>query len=326
MNLNEILKLDIKLLVAFITILEEGSVSRAAERLGVTQPALSKSLQRLREIFKDSLFTRQAYGLSPTARAIELSDMIKPILNSLSDLMHPSALNLETLDRKFRIKVNEGDLESFIEPLLAELQYKAPGIRLSLSSNDELNFDDLLSAQTDMSIMHASETPGNIRSKLIGYMDSCVILSETNPLFHQKEVTFEDLLNHRSVTHHLPLNCINSLSVTANKLKNQGYCIEPTLETDSLMVAMQAVKRGMSFFAPRSIGELFLNVISTKPNFYPVKLIPLPKEIIELDEHGGNRPLQICWHERSNNDLAHRWLRERIIYFMRESPWMQVPE
>lgn len=75
MHLDDILKLDIKLLVAFVTIMEEGSVSRAAERLGVTQPALSKSLQRLRELFKDSLFTRQAYGLSPTARASELHDL-----------------------------------------------------------------------------------------------------------------------------------------------------------------------------------------------------------------------------------------------------------
>ncbi|MCW4630911.1 LysR family transcriptional regulator [Marinomonas rhodophyticola] len=49
MHLDDILKLDIKLLVAFVTIMEEGSVSRAAERLNVTQPALSKSLQRLRE-------------------------------------------------------------------------------------------------------------------------------------------------------------------------------------------------------------------------------------------------------------------------------------
>ncbi|MBU1294895.1 MAG: LysR family transcriptional regulator, partial [Gammaproteobacteria bacterium] len=114
MHLDDILKLDIKLLVAFVTIMEEGSVSRAAERLGVTQPALSKSLQRLRELFKDSLFTRQAYGLSPTARASELHDLIQPILNSLSELMSPNSLDLKNLDRRFKLRVDEGDLENFI--------------------------------------------------------------------------------------------------------------------------------------------------------------------------------------------------------------------
>ncbi|GAB3486325.1 LysR family transcriptional regulator [Marinomonas epiphytica] len=326
MNLSEISKLDIKLLVAFITVMEEGSVSRAAERLGVTQPALSKSLQRLRSIFNDSLFTRQAYGLSPTARALELHEMVQPILNSLSDLMAPSELDLDTLARRFKIRVNEGDLETFIEPLLAELQYKAPNVRLSLSNVEEPIFDDLLSGETDMTILHLSETPGNVRSKLIGFVQGCVIISETNPLYHKKEVTLKDLTEHRSVTHHLPSNCVNSFSQAANKLKQQGYCIEPTLETESLMVAMQAVKRGMSFFAPRSIGELFLNVISNKPNFYPVKLLPIPQEFIEVDQYSGRRPIHICWHERFNNDLAHRWLRERIISLMRDSPWMHPPE
>lgn len=325
MNLSEISKLDIKLLVAFITVMEEGSVSRAAERLGVTQPALSKSLQRLRSIFNDSLFTRQAYGLSPTARAIELHEMIQPILHSLSDLMAPAELDLDTLKRRFKIRVNEGDLETFIEPLLAELQYKAPNVRLALSSVEEPLFDSLLSGETDMSILHLSDTPGSIRSKLIGFVPGCVILSETNPLYHKKEVTLKDLTEHRTVTHHLPSNC-NSFTEATSKLRQEGYCIEPTLETESLMVAMQAVKRGMSFFAPRPIGELFLNIISAKANFYPVKLLPIPQEFIEVDEYSGCRPIHICWHERFNNDLAHRWLREQIIHFMRESPWINPPE
>ena len=73
MHLDDILKLDIKLLVAFVTIMEEGSVSRAAERLNVTQPALSKSLQRLRELFKDSLFTRQALWVNAHGKSIRVA-------------------------------------------------------------------------------------------------------------------------------------------------------------------------------------------------------------------------------------------------------------
>ncbi|MBJ7538979.1 LysR family transcriptional regulator [Marinomonas transparens] len=324
MHLDEILKLDIKLLVAFVTIMEEGSVSRAAERLGVTQPALSKSLQRLRELFKDSLFTRQAYGLSPTARATELQDMIQPILHSLSTLMIPSELNLKTLKRRFKIRVNEADLETFIEPLLAELHYQTPGVRLSISNCEENIFDELLAGNTDLTIMHMADTPGNIRSKLIGYMSSCVIISEANPLFNKEEVSLDDLLKYNTVTHHLPSHSSSAFVATVSKLKQQGYAVEPTLETDSLMVAMQAVKRGMSFFAPRSIGELFLEITRNKNNFYPVRVLPMPKELLKADTNGGDRPVQICWHERSNNDPSHRWLREKIIHFMRESPWIKA--
>lgn len=325
MHLDDILKLDIKLLVAFVTIMEEGSVSRAAERLGVTQPALSKSLQRLRELFKDSLFTRQAYGLSPTARASELHDLVQPILSSLSELMSPNSLDLKSLDRRFKLRADEGDLENFIEPLLASLQYQAPKLRLSITSWGDTQLDELISGNVDLGIMRISDTPSNIRSKLIGYMEACIILSEAHPLFHQEEVSVADLLSHKVVTHHLRSNRNSSFSKTEQKLKQRGHIIQPDLETDSLMVAMQAVKRGMALVTSRSIGDLFLQVMCEKAHFYPVKLLPIPKEVIELDEFSGRHPIHIFWHERFNNDLAHRWLREQIIDFMRESPWMHLP-
>tara|TARA_R110001632_G_scaffold60284_3_gene146374 strand:- start:44071 stop:45051 length:981 start_codon:yes stop_codon:yes gene_type:complete len=325
MRLDDILKLDIKLLVAFTTIMEEGSVSRAAERLGVTQPALSKSLQRLRDLFKDSLFTRQAYGLTPTARASELQDQIRPILSSLSELMSPNSLDLKTLDRRFKLRVDEGDLENFIEPLLASLQYQAPNLCLSISSWGGAQLDELTSGNIDLGIMRINDTPGNIRSKLIGYMEACIVLSEAHPLFHQEKVSVSDLLSHKVVTHHLRSHRNSSFSKTEQKLKQRGHIIRPNLETDSLMVAMQAVKRGMALVTSRSIGDLFLNVMCEKANFYPVKLLPIPKEVLELDEYNGRHPIHIFWHERFNNDLAHRWLREQIIFFMRESPWMHLP-
>jgi DNA-binding transcriptional LysR family regulator len=326
MHLDDVLKLDIKLLVAFVTIMEEGSVSRAAERLGVTQPALSKSLQRLRELFKDSLFTRQAYGLTPTARASELQDMIQPILSSLSELMSPNSLDLKNLDRRFKLRVDEGDLENFIEPLLASLQYQAPAMRLSISTWGDTHLDELTSGNVDLGIMRINDTPSNVRSKLIGYMEACIVLSEAHPLFHKDEISLDELLSHKVVTHHLRSHRSSSFSKTEQKLKQQGYVINPTLETDSLMVAMQAVKRGMALVTSRSIGDLFINVMCEKANFYPVKLLPIPKQVLEIDDFNGRHPIHIFWHERFNNDLAHRWLREQIVFFMRESPWMHLPD
>jgi DNA-binding transcriptional LysR family regulator len=327
MQLNDVLKLDIKVLVAFVTIMEEGSVSRAADRLGVTQPALSKSLQKLRDLFKDALFTRQAYGLSPTAKATELNNQILPILSSLSELMAPSVLDLKNLQRRFRIRVDEGDLESFIDPLLASVHKEAPDSRLSISGwGEESQFEDLMSGNADLGIMRINQTPGNIRSKLIGYMEACIVLSEAHPLFHQDDISLEELLAHKTVTHHLRNHQDSSFQNTANKLKKLGYDIEPALETDSLMVTMQAIKRGMALVASRSIGDLFSTMMCEKENFCTVKVLPIPKEVIEVDEYKGRHPIHIFWHERSHNDLAHRWLRENIIRFMRESPWMHTPE
>ncbi len=334
MQLDDILKLDIKLLVAFTTIMEEGSVSRAAEKLGVTQPALSKSLQRLRELFDDSLFTRQAYGLTPTARASELHGHIQPILSSLSKLMTPNTLDIANLSRKFKLRVDESDLENFIEPLLASLQYEAPRLQLSITSWGDTQFDQLTSGNVDLGIRRVNDTPSNIRSKLVGYMEACIVISEAHPLFNKESATLKELLEHRFVTHHLGHNQSSTFTKAQLKLKQQGYQLEPSLETDSLMAAMQAVKRGMALVASRSIGELFIKLMSSKTssseqcgvlNFHPVKILPIPNEVIEVDEYSGSHPIHIFWHERFNNDLAHRWLREKIILLMRESPWMHPP-
>ena len=325
MRLDALLKLDIKLLVAFVTIMEEGSVSRAAERLGVTQPALSKSLQRLRDLFHDALFTRQAYGLSPTARATELHDQIRPILSSMTELMTPTSLDIEHLKRRFRLSANESELESFIEPLLAMLHYEAPNVRMTISSWSGSSFDALLAGSIDIGICPLSNTPGNIRSKLVGYSESCIVLSEAHPLFHADELSLNDLLNHKVVTHHLKSSINGYFSNTLQKLQQQGYNMEPALETDSLMVAMQAVKRGMALVVSRAVGELFQNVMCENSQFHPVKIVAIPKEVRDIAPYDDWHPIQICWHERDNNDLSHRWFREKIIHFMRTSPWMQVP-
>ncbi|MBM6551100.1 LysR family transcriptional regulator [Marinomonas ostreistagni] len=322
MQIDDILKLDIKLLVSFEVILEECSVSRAAERLGVTQPALSKSLQRLRELFKDPLFTRQAYGLSPTSRAYELHEQITPILGSMANLLQPSHFDQSTLKRRFSIKADEEVLLSFIEPLLAMLHYQAPNIRLVSSNWSDEGFDELMNG-VDLGIINATSTPNNIRSKLVGSMDGCVILSEAHPLYFQDEVTLKELLDHKTVVFNIRNFQSATTSVTIEKLEQLGYVIEPKIETDSIAVTVEAVKRGMALIGSAQLGELFTNIAS-RENYTNIKVMPLPDDAIEADPYSGRHPVQICWHERYDKDPAHRWFRDQIYSFMQASPWIHT--
>lgn len=324
MRIEDISKLDIKLLVAFVTIMEEGSVSRAAERLNLTQPALSKSLQRLRELFNDSLFTRQAYGLSPTSRASELHLQVKPILKSLTELMEPASLDIHHLDRRFRLAVSDCELESFIEPLLDYLHDEAPNIRMSISTWSENSFEGLLSGTIDIGISPLATTPGHIRTKLVGHTEGCIVVSPKHPLFGNDSLSLKELVSHKFATHHIKQNNNDYYFYnTLDKLQQQGYNLDPALETESLMVAMKAVQRGMAFLVSRSIGELFQTVMSDKD--CPIKIFPLPKEVSEIAPYEERHPIQICWHERNNNDLAHRWFREKVIQLMRKTPWITSP-
>ena len=71
METRELSRIDLNLLISLQVLLEEQNVSRAAERLFITQPAMSKTLARLREVFDDALFTRSSHGMRPTPRAPE---------------------------------------------------------------------------------------------------------------------------------------------------------------------------------------------------------------------------------------------------------------
>ena len=87
MDVRRLARTDLNLLVAFQVLLEEQHVSRAAERLFITQSAMSKTLSRLRELFDDPLFTRSAHGMVPTPRAIELHGELEQLLQHMDYLV-----------------------------------------------------------------------------------------------------------------------------------------------------------------------------------------------------------------------------------------------
>lgn len=81
------MKYDLNLLPVFMAVMEERSVTRAANRLGITQPALSNSLNRLRDMLRDPLFIRERYGISPTQLAEEIAPTIEAALRQLGDVV-----------------------------------------------------------------------------------------------------------------------------------------------------------------------------------------------------------------------------------------------
>ena len=81
--------IDLNLLPVFVAIMEHGQLSRAADTLGMSQPAISAALQRLRHTLGDALFVRTRSGMEPTPRARELHEQLAPQLNTLRDILDP---------------------------------------------------------------------------------------------------------------------------------------------------------------------------------------------------------------------------------------------
>ncbi len=103
MDIRELGRLDLNLLVALEALLEERSVSKAAERLFISQSAMSKTLGRLRELFDDPLFIRKAGGMVPTPRAEQVAGHLPQVLQAVQEMIRPADFDPLTFDGEFTV-------------------------------------------------------------------------------------------------------------------------------------------------------------------------------------------------------------------------------
>jgi len=94
---------DLNLLAIFDAIITEGNLTRASERIGMSQPAMSNALSRLRHLVKDDLFVRQGRGITPTVRALELAPLVREALSLIEEGLKPSAQFDPQIPRTFRV-------------------------------------------------------------------------------------------------------------------------------------------------------------------------------------------------------------------------------
>jgi len=295
-NLN---RFDLNLLVALDMLLNERSVTRAADRLCVTQPALSGSLQRLRFHFDDQLLVRvgREMELTPKARAL-----IEPVRNAL--LQVDAALETEakfdpqTADRTFRVAMSDYCVLVFLPIILRALEAKAPHIRLVVENVFGPSFSRLEGGDTDLIVTHDDRT-------IFGRFGAEINLN-TAALFEDRFVCVVDR-NHPAGEHltrddYLGYNHIiadfgaNVMTVEEAEMRRQGVMIKEKLLVPSFTSLLFQLS-----------GTTLIATVQSKlaallaPNL-PVRVLDPPVSLGPLRE-------TLIWHDRNKDDPAHVWLR-----------------
>lgn len=144
-NERQLRHVDLNLLVTFLVLMRERSVSRAAARLFIGQPAASAALARLREQFGDALLVRTATGMVPTARALALEAMLAPLVEQMqAALFAPSGFDPASAQHTFTVGLPDW-VEIWLLPSLFERVRKAaPGIRIAVKASDPFSFTRML--------------------------------------------------------------------------------------------------------------------------------------------------------------------------------------
>jgi DNA-binding transcriptional LysR family regulator len=154
-------KPDLNLLVVLDTLLAEGSVARAAQRLRLSPSAMSRALARLRETTGDPLLVRAGRGLVPTPRALELRQRVSQLVQDAEAALRPAEkLDLKRLVRTFTLRTSEGLVENFGPGLIARVGTEAPGVRLRFVQKTNKDSASLRDGTVDLETGVVGESTG----------------------------------------------------------------------------------------------------------------------------------------------------------------------
>ncbi|MGH1370432.1 MAG: LysR family transcriptional regulator [Cellvibrionaceae bacterium] len=302
MELKSLERADLNLLVTLQVLLEERSVSKAAERLFLTQSAMSKALGRLRSLFDDRLFTRSGAGMVPTPRALEIAQQLPLVLEQLQQLVQPESFDPANYSGDFSIIIPEFVGYWALPELMVRLNEKAPNYRLKTASHAEHQLELLASGEVDFVIQVEQQVyPAEIDYMTVGFAPPVLIARKDHPLVG-KELTWELISHYPQVQLFIP-DLIDAQFVAQSDSAFIQYesQVTPRFETEHLFTALQLVKRS--------------DYLLPGPPIF-IEELDMSRDIVTLSLP-GNESLRLkyvlAFHQRVKNSKPHQFLKSVLI-------------
>ncbi|MCP4470301.1 MAG: LysR family transcriptional regulator [Gammaproteobacteria bacterium] len=176
-------RVDLNLLVYLDALLRERNVTRAADQLGLSQPAMSNGLRRLRDLFEDPLLVRTSAGMTPTERAEELQPVVRELLSTIDKAVQPRTdFDAHSAKRVFRIMASDYAESTLLPRILLKLRESAPGISLDIMTPSDVSFQDVEQGKVDMAINRFDALPQSFHQKDIWQDGFSCLMRANNPV------------------------------------------------------------------------------------------------------------------------------------------------
>jgi DNA-binding transcriptional LysR family regulator len=299
MNVHD---LDLNLLRVFDSVLHERGVTPAAARLGLTQPAVSNALARLRAVFGDALFVRTPGGMDPTPFARELAEPVRQALALLeSALAHGPGFDPATSTRAFRFYMSDLGQIEFLPPLVERVQRAAPGVRLEAVGLDLEDISDALAAGAlDLAMGFLPGLAPPVQRQSL-FRDPYLCLMRADHPSIGERLTKKLFLeaSHALVTYR------GGHRVIEEALERAGIARRIALRVPHFTVVPMVLERtDLILTLPARVARVFERRGKLKALTPPMPIPPA-----EVAVH---------WHERFEADPGNRWLREQIVALFSE--------
>ena len=294
-NENDFHRIDLNLLTVLLVLKREGSVSRAAEKLHLGQPAVSNALVRLRGMFDDPLFVRTARGMEPTPRAEALIAELGPLMEQMQNvLFQPASFTPAGATHVFRLGMSDWVERWLMPELQARITRDAPGVTLQVTASDPFRDAELVArGEVDLAISVGESTPATLRREKIVSHHFCT-LWHPEQLSLQAPLTLENYVAHDHVL-------VSYRGATSSAVDDQ--------------LAALGKARSVRYVTPHfsSLPPLLARIpaLATVPSgladdwgaHYGLGCSPVPVETPEI-------ALSLLWHKRCDKDMALIWLKD----------------
>jgi DNA-binding transcriptional LysR family regulator len=288
--------IDLNLLVVFDAVMQERNVTRAGRRLGLSQPAMSHALTRLRYMLKDDLFVRSPKGMLPTSRAEQLALPVRLALDGLQHSLEPTQFIASEAERSFRVAVDNYSAIVLVGPIAGRTIKIAPKVTLEFRPSGTLNVPDLLDrGELDLAIGPFPKQGERFSRLSLLQDDFVVVLRKGHPTAGASELSMDDFaaLSHLVITS-VPF----ATDFVDQALAEQGLTRRIQLRAPFLSAMRILVTSDMVSILRRRVAEELVR-------YRPLAIRPLPHSSPTLET-------AMIWPRWLDNQPAHRWLRETV--------------
>lgn len=287
---------ELNLLMVFDAIMTERSITRAAHRLSMTQPAVSNAVSRMRVAWKDELFVKDGRNIQPTLHAQNLWDQVRTPLIALTEAVDPKSFDPATAKRTFRVAVSDIVVDMAWSELRSIIEKEAPGINIHAVPNTITNSDQVLEdAEVDMVIGSPSDISDIFRSEYLFTPIFICVMNHDHPLA-KAELNLQEF----AAADHLLVSLSGDITgITDQVLQQHGLSRRVAITVNHFSSVANLIQRS--------------NLICVTP------ISAVAKEIIAGDISATKPPIEIMpqqissiWHKRQDRDQGLIWLREHF--------------
>ncbi len=288
-------RVDFTLLQHLQVLIELRSVSRAAERLGIGQPAMSRILARLRDQFDDPLLVRGPRGMMPTPRAEALSGPLRAWLDAGESLLRDPGLDVGRMKRVFRLASTDFGLLSVLTPALARIEHEASGVELAVEPLSDASLRRLEDGRLDLVLTGWNPEGAGLKSRWL-FRETHLGLARPDHPVHQATPTHAELLRWPHVVPSAGdgfgdwvADDLPDMAERRVLVRAESFALVPYLLQTSEAVALLPRRAAEHFAATHGLGAF-----------------PAPQEMRPFDYH-------LVWHERSDGDAGTQWLIDALF-------------